>query len=63
MKGNAKEPSNYCPIALIPYVRKVMPQIPQAGLQQYVNQEFPNVQAEFRKGKGGRNQIVSIHWS
>ena len=34
----------------------------QARLQQYVNQEFPNVQAEFRKGKGGRNQIVNIHW-
>ena len=35
----------------------------EARLQQYVNQEFPNVQAEFRKGKEARNQIVNIHWS
>ena len=62
MKGNAKEPSNYCPIALIPYVRKVMPQIPQAGLQQYVNGELPDVQSGFRKGRGTRDQIANIHW-
>ena len=62
MKGNAKEPSNYCPIALIPYVRKVMPQIPQAGLQQYVNGELPDVQSGFRKGRGTRGQIANIHW-
>ena len=39
-----------------------MPQILQARLQQYVNQELPNVQAGFRKGRGARDQIANIHW-
>ena len=39
-----------------------MLKILQARLQQYVNQELPDVQAGFRKGKGTRNQIVNIHW-
>ena len=34
----------------------------QARLQQYVNYELPEVQAEFRKGRGTRVQIVNIHW-
>ena len=34
----------------------------QAGLQQYVNQEPPDVQTEFRKGRGTRDQIDNIHW-
>ena len=34
----------------------------QAGLQQYVNHELPDVQAGFRKDKGTRNQIANIHW-
>ena len=34
----------------------------QAKLQQYVNQEFPDVQAGFRKGRGIRDQIANIHW-
>ena len=34
----------------------------QARLQQFVNQEFPDVQAGFRKGRGTRDQIVNIHW-
>ena len=34
----------------------------QARLQQYVNQEIPNVQAGFRKGRGTRDQISNIHW-
>ena len=33
-----------------------------ARLQRYVNQELPNVQAEFRKGRGTRDQIDNIHW-
>ena len=53
-KGNAKECSNYCTIALISYTSKVMLKILQARLQQYVNRELPDVQACFRKGK--RNQ-------
>ena len=51
-KGNAKECSNYCAIALISYTSKVMLKIHQARLQQYVNRELPDVQAGFRKGKG-----------
>ena len=51
-KGNAKECSNYCTIALISHARKVMLKILQARLQQYVNHELPDVQAGFRKGRG-----------
>ena len=36
--------------------------IPQAKLQQYMNQEIPDVQAGFRKGRGTRGQIANIHW-
>ena len=61
-KGNAKECSNYCTIALISHVSKVMLKIPQARLEQYVNREFPDVQAGFRKGRGTRDQIANIHW-
>ena len=39
-----------------------MPQILQAGLQQYVNRELPDVQAGFRKGRGTRDQIANILW-
>ena len=61
-KGNAKECSDYCTIALISHTSKVMLKILQARLQQYVNQELPDVQAGFRKGRGTRDQIASIHW-
>ena len=61
-KGNAKEYSNYHIIALISHVSKVMLKILQARLQQYVNQELPDVQAGFRKGRGTRDQIANIHW-
>ena len=61
-KGNAKECSNYCTIALISHASKVMLKILQARLQQYVNHEVPDVQARFRKGRGTRNQIANIHW-
>ena len=59
-KGNAKEHSNYCTIALISHAGKVMLKILQATLQQYMNQELPDVQAGFRKGRGTRDQIVNI---
>ena len=61
-KGNAKECSNYCTIALISHASKVMLKILQARLQQYVNHELPDVQAGFRKGKGIRDQIANICW-
>ena len=44
-KGNAKDSSNYCTIALISHTSKVMLKILQARLQQYMNHELPDVQA------------------
>ena len=49
-KGNAKECSNYCTIALISHTSKVMLKILQDRLQQYINQELPDAQAGFGKG-------------
>ena len=59
-KGNAKECSNYHTIALISHASKVMLRILQARLQQYMNRELPDVQADFRKGRGTRDQIANI---
>ena len=50
-KGNVKECSNYCTIALISHASKIMFKILQNRLQQYVNQELPDVPADFRKGR------------
>ena len=61
-KGNAKECSHYCTIALIAITSKLMLKILQARLQQYVNRELPDVQAGFRKGRGTRDQIGNIYW-
>ena len=61
-KGNATECSNYCTIALISHVSKVMLKILQARLQQYMNHELPDVQAGFRKGRETRGQIANICW-
>ena len=58
--GNAKECSNYHTIALISHAIKVMLKILQARLQQYMNQELPDIQAGFRKGRGTRDQISDI---
>ena len=54
--------AHYCTIALISHASKVMLKILQARLQQYVNCEIPDVQADFRKGRGTRDQIANIHW-
>ena len=54
--------SNHRTISLISHASKVMFKILQARLQQYVNQELPDVQPGFRKGRGTRDQIASIHW-
>ena len=59
-KGNARECSNYCTIALISQASKVMLKILQVRLQQYINCELPDVQAGFRKGRGTRDQIANI---
>ena len=61
-KGNAKECSNYCTIALISHASKVILKTLQARFQQCVNWELPDVQAGFRKGRGTRDQIANIRW-
>ena len=61
-KGNAKECSNYCTIALISHASKVMFKFLQARLQQYMNHELPDVQAGLRKGRGTRDQIANTCW-
>ena len=61
-KSNAKECSNYHTIVFISHASKVMLKTVQARLQQYMNQELPDVQAGFRKGKGTTDQIANIHW-
>jgi len=61
-EGNAREYSNYHTIALTSHTRNVMLKVLQARLQQYMNQELSDAQAEFRKGGGARDQIVNIYW-
>ena len=61
-KGNAKECSNYCTIALFSHSSKVMLKILQARLQQGMNHDILDVQAALRKGKGTRDQIAKIRW-
>ena len=56
-KGNAKGCSNHCTVALNSHTSKVMLKI-----QQYVSHELPDVQADFRNGKGTRDQIANICW-
>ena len=62
MKGNAKECSNYNTVSLISHASKVMLKILHARLPEYVNQEIPDAQTGFRKGRGTRDQITNIHW-
>ena len=59
-KGNAKECSNYCTIALISHASKVMLKILQ--VQQDMNHELPDVQIRFIKGRRTRDQIANIRW-
>ena len=61
-KGNDKECSDYHTIVLISHASKVMFKILQARLQLYVNQELPDVQAGFRKGRETKDQFADIHW-
>ena len=49
-----------CTTALISHASKVMLKVLQARLQQYVNQELPDVQAGFKKGRGATDQIANI---
>ena len=59
---NPKECSSDLTIALISHASKVMLKILESRLQQHVNQELPDVQTGFRKGRRTRDQIASIHW-
>ena len=56
-KGSAKECTSYYTVALISQASKVMLKVLQARLQQYVNQELPDVQLEFRKGNGTKIEL------
>ena len=60
-KDNAKNCSNYWTIALISHTSKVMLKILEARLQQYINQELPDVQVGFSKGRGTIDQIANIN--
>ena len=62
-KGNVKECSNYHTIALISHSSKVRLKILQARLQQYLSQEFTDVESGFGKGRRTRDQIANIHWT
>ena len=61
-KGNAKECSNYPTIVLTSHASKVILKILQARLHQFLNQELPDVQAGFRKGRETKDQFADIHW-
>ena len=61
-KGNAKECSGYCTIALISHANKIMLKILHARLQWHVNQELPDSQDGLRKGRGTRDQMANIFW-
>ena len=61
-KSNTKEGSKYWEITLISHASKVTLKIMHARLQHYKNQDFPDTQAGFRKGRGTRDQIANIHW-
>ena len=51
------------PDVFISHASKVMLRILQATLQQFVNQELPDIQPGFRKGRGTRDQIANIRWT
>ena len=57
-----QECSNCFTIALISHASKIMLKILLARLQWYMNQELPDVETGFRKGRGTRDQIANILW-
>ena len=56
-RGNDKDCWNYHTTAVLSHASKVMLKILQASLQQYMNHELPDVQAEFRKGRGTKIKL------
>ena len=61
-RNSTKEYANHQTIALISHANEVTLNILHASLQHYVNQELPDVQVGFGKGRGTRDQIANIHW-
>ena len=61
-KGSTKECANHQTIAFISHASKVTLKILHARLWHYANQELPDVQTGFRKGRGTRDQIANIRW-
>ena len=61
-KSMPKNAQTTAQLKLISHISKVMFKILQSGLQQYMNHELPDVQAGFRKGRGNRDQSVTIRW-
>ena len=61
-KGNAKECSNYCTIALLSHASKIMLKILQAMLHQYMSHKLPDAQAGFWKVRGTTDQMANISW-
>ena len=61
-EGQCKRMFKHHTTALISNASKVMLEILQGRLQQYMNQELPDVLAGFRKGRRIRDQITNIHW-
>ena len=60
-KGNAKECSNYCTLALISHASKFMLKILQARPQQHINREFQMYKLDLKEGEA-RDQIANILW-
>ena len=58
MPKNAQTTAQLCPFHML---SKAMLKILQTRVQQYRNQELPDVEAGFQKGRGNRDQIVEIH--
>ena len=61
-EGQCQKVFKLVQFVFISHASKVMLQILQARLQHYVNWELTDIQAEFRKGGGTRDQIAYIHW-
>ena len=61
-KGSTKERSKHQTTAPISHSRKAMLKILHARIQHSVNQEFPDIQAGFRKGRGTRGKMSNIPW-
>ena len=61
-EGQCQRCSNYHTVALISQASKMMLKYLQARLQQYMNRELPDVQADFRKGRGTKDHIANMCW-